>query len=341
MNDSLMISKKDLTTSHEVKVSVIVPFYNVEKYLDRCLSSILEQEIKEIEVILVNDCSPDSSIAIAEKYSKIDKRVKIIENEVNIGLGLSRQKGLDKAVGKYVSFIDSDDYISRNMFKEMVECAETGQFDMVGSNLTYFFSNGTSRENKIDYEEFCTHRRNYLLKKAFFINDNDFSPNSMCDKLYRREFIVSKGLTVKSERIYFLEDFVFNFDFWRENPNVAWLNKSYYFYMIRSGSTMYSYRANFLKRYLLMYDYISEKISAFPEKQGILNLIDKSLFQYTFILVFNGLKAPSFKSKVQEIISVIMNPQLRKNAEKFTFNDIPVTNSSLKSILNRVIFSLI
>ena len=97
-----------------IKVSIIVPVYNVENYLEQCLDSILNQSLKEIEVILVNDGSTDRSGAICDDYSKKDKRIKVFHTK-NRGLSAARNKGLELASGEYIGFVDSDDYIRKDM----------------------------------------------------------------------------------------------------------------------------------------------------------------------------------------------------------------------------------
>ena len=102
------------------KVSVIVPVYNVEKYIRKCLDSIVSQTLNDLEIILVNDGSTDTSPAICEEYKRKDERIKMITQK-NQGLSAARNAGLKDATGEYVIFIDSDDYIAENMLEILVE----------------------------------------------------------------------------------------------------------------------------------------------------------------------------------------------------------------------------
>ena len=99
------------------KISIIVPVYNVEKYVDNCISSILNQSYKNIELIIIDDKSTDDSYEIISKYSK---KAIILQNKKNSGLSYTRNVGLDKATGDYISFIDSDDYIPENFYEELI-----------------------------------------------------------------------------------------------------------------------------------------------------------------------------------------------------------------------------
>ena len=133
----------------EPEISVIVPVYNVEKYLPKCLDSILASTFSDIEVILVDDCGQDGSRAICEQYAAKDKRVKVISNLHNVGISASRNIGLDNARGKYISFIDSDDFIDVTMFEKLHAAMERENVDMVGCNAWSVEENG--KKDVIEY----------------------------------------------------------------------------------------------------------------------------------------------------------------------------------------------
>ena len=105
------------------KVSVIVPIFNAEKYMKKCIDSILSQTLKNIEIILVNDGSSDNSANIAKEYSRLDKRVRVIHQN-NSGPSVARNMGISIARGKYVGFVDSDDYIEKTMYEELFKSAD-------------------------------------------------------------------------------------------------------------------------------------------------------------------------------------------------------------------------
>lgn len=113
------------------KISVIIPVYNVENYLDKCLSSVINQTYKNLEIICINDCSTDNSLDILKLYAEEDKRIKIIDRKTNGGLSVARNSGLEVATGDYVYFIDSDDYIDNNYLEKMLEIAIENNVDVV------------------------------------------------------------------------------------------------------------------------------------------------------------------------------------------------------------------
>ena len=121
-----------------IKVSVIVPVYNVEKYLEKCLDTLVNQTLKEIEIIVVNDGSPDNSQKIIDKYAKKYKNIKAYIKE-NGGLSDARNYGITKATGEYIAFVDSDDFVSKDMYQKMYNKAKSGNFDMVVCDLNYIY----------------------------------------------------------------------------------------------------------------------------------------------------------------------------------------------------------
>ena len=128
-----------------VKVSVIVPVYNVEKYIRKCLDSLVNQTLEDIEIIVVNDGSKDSSIDILKEYAEKHNNIKVYEKE-NGGLSDARNYGLQFATGKYIAFLDSDDYVDVNLYKRMYEKAKAEDSDMVECNFYWVYDNKTKKD---------------------------------------------------------------------------------------------------------------------------------------------------------------------------------------------------
>ncbi len=129
----------------EIKVSVIVPVYNVEPYLPRCLDSLIGQTLQDIEIICIDDCSTDKSLEILHDYMKKDPRVKVIELSQNSGVATARNAGIDAARGKYMGFVDSDDYVDLDFYEKLYLCAMTTGADIVKSNAKITEYNKTKR----------------------------------------------------------------------------------------------------------------------------------------------------------------------------------------------------
>lgn len=127
------------------KVSIIIPVYNSEEYLNKCIDSLLKQSYKNLEIIIVNDGSPKNCKEIAEEYKKKDSRVKYVEHEKNKGLFQARITGFEHSTGDYISFIDADDYISNDFYRELITKAEETSSDIVFSNLVLDYGNNDRR----------------------------------------------------------------------------------------------------------------------------------------------------------------------------------------------------
>jgi len=125
-----------------VKVSIIIPIYNVEEYLKRCLDSLVNQSLKDIEIIIVNDASTDNSIKIMREYESKYKTIKVIDSPVNLRQGGARNLGIDIAKGEYIGFVDSDDWVDIKMYEKLYSKAVIANSDVVDSD--YFVSDGTN-----------------------------------------------------------------------------------------------------------------------------------------------------------------------------------------------------
>src|SRR5690554_455582 len=145
----------------EPLVSIIIPVYKVEKYISRCLDSILNQTFQDFEIILVNDSSPDDSIRIAEEYAQRDTRIRILHNEENSGAGWSRMVGYTNAKGEYITFCDSDDYL---FFQVLQYCEKVINVNEV---VYYYFDNNESAS----YNKSNPNAMNAMLTSLNYIED--------------------------------------------------------------------------------------------------------------------------------------------------------------------------
>ena len=181
-------------------VSVIIPVYNVEKYLNQCLDSVLNQTLQDIEVICVNDSSTDGSLAILEEYAKKDERVAVV-TQPNSGAGAARNKGLSLAAGKYLSFLDSDDFFEPDMLELAYNKAEEDKADFVVFQSDQYYTDKkkfvevswTLREKELPPYTPFNHRQ---------MTDNIFKVfvGWAWDKLYNREFVLRNRLQFQEQR---------------------------------------------------------------------------------------------------------------------------------------------
>ena len=206
---------------NKIKVSVIVPVYNVEAYLEKCLDSLVNQTLKEIEIIIVNDGSPDNSQKIIDRYQKKYKQIKSYIKE-NGGLSDARNYGIEKASGEYIAFLDSDDYVKENMYMEMYNKAKSNDFDIVVCDLNYVY------DNKIIYASSNIEDDTYDIKKVM-INIYPAAWN----KIFKKE-LFDKGIRFK-KNVWF-EDVEFIYRLLPYVKSIGVIHKPFNQYVQREGS---------------------------------------------------------------------------------------------------------
>ena len=209
------------------KISIIVPIYNIEKYLPRCLDSILAQTYKDIEVILVDDGSADDSGIIADKYASKDQRIKVI-HQTNKGVSIARNAGLDSATGDYIGFVDGDDFIEPDMYELLMQIIDEQQVDIAHcgyqmvypSRIDYYYN--TKEKRKMNREEGVLE----LLKGI------KMEPG-LWNKLYKAELFKQVRLPVG---IAETEDLLCNFELFSLAKSSYFYDVAKYHYMLRKGS---------------------------------------------------------------------------------------------------------
>ena len=199
------------------KVSVVVPVYNVEKYLEQCLDSIVNQTLKDIEIICVDDGSTDKSGEILDKYVTEDDRVKVIHKK-NSGYGNSMNIGFDAAQGEYIGIIESDDYAELNMFESLYECAVENNLDVVKSEYFFYFSIPIERNEKQDVfsEVMCSRIFKPLTdfeSKMEMVEFFNIKP-TIWSSIYRRDFIRKNDIRFNETPGASFQDASFNFKVW-------------------------------------------------------------------------------------------------------------------------------
>lgn len=205
----------------EILVSVIIPIYKVEAYLRRCIESIINQSFHNLEIILVDDGSPDNCPAICDEYAKKDNRIKVI-HKGNGGLSDARNAGLDLASGDYIFFVDSDDFITTNCVQELVRENQNGNYEVTIAKLSSSFHPAHQQKQT---KEFTT---NYKIIKAFC--ETEFPP-SACNKLYKTKFIKDNGLR-------FLKGILFEDQLW----SLQWVTRATHICLVSSITYIYNTR---------------------------------------------------------------------------------------------------
>lgn len=188
------------SSEKEILLSFIIPVYNVEKYINECVESILQQINDECEIILVNDGSTDKSGFICKKYSEIDKRIKMIDQH-NQGAASARNKGLQMAIGKYVTFVDSDDKVFKDSIQDILIWIKSKKSDLCFLQSVKLYPDGS----KTDLNEgLCSSQFNSRNRKEAIkcLASRSKYPGGPWSKLYRREFLLSNNLHFPYDRRY-------------------------------------------------------------------------------------------------------------------------------------------
>ena len=241
-------------------VTCVVPVYNVEKYLDRCLESIVCQTYRDQEIILVDDGSPDASPRICDAWAEKDSRIRVIHKE-NAGLGMARNTGIDAATGEFICFIDSDDHIEPDMVESCVRAAREYGADLVSFGNQRVTQNGKVLACRIPTAPKQVFEGDEILQKLLpkaLSYDTKTGENwnlslSACFNFYAMDTITRSGWRFVSEREIISEDFYSLFDLFAHVRRAVILKKSFYHYVVNPKSLTQVYRKDRFQRQKYFY----------------------------------------------------------------------------------------
>lgn len=207
------------------KVSILVPIYNVEKYLEQCLDSLIHQTLSDIEIICINDGSTDSCTSILEKYSQMDSRIKVI-NKGNSGYGDSMNKGLDNATGEYIGIVESDDFVDANMFEELYNLATKNDCEIVKSD---WFQYWTDKNLNRKFGKIPRYKCNKIISAKKDKSLLRFTP-SIWSAIYKREFLDRYDIRFLPTPGASYQDTSFTFKVFMCASRVLFTSKAYLYY---------------------------------------------------------------------------------------------------------------
>ena len=268
------------------KVSIIVPVYKTEKYLDRCLKSLKNQTISDIEIILVDDGSPDNCPLLCDNAAKEDERVKVVHKE-NQGLGMARNSGIDVAKGKYIGFVDSDDYVTENMFEELYLAGEKYNAQLVISGITFVGGNTFGKES--EYTENIFFEKDTVFKTESHIKDlmlgvmgalphekrDSRYGMSVCKNIYLRQTVVDNNIRFLSEREILSEDAIFMIDYIKCIDKAVGVSGAYYLYCRNGDSLSKSYKSERFNKSLIFMDELEKRVSQFVAYEDYIIYLDR------------------------------------------------------------------
>jgi len=280
-----------------VKISIIVPVYNVEKYIQKCLESLINQTLKDIEIILVNDGSTDNSVEIINLYQKKDNRI-ILINQKNNGQGSARNKGLEIAQGTYISFVDSDDYIEINMLEKMYKLATKEKADIC-------FCNQKRVNEKYQITGYDTLNINGKFGNIS-TNSNLLLLNmGPCNKIYKNTFLKKNNLKFPITKLLWYEDLPFVAETILNAKKICWTDDYLYNYLQRDNSTMNNTNIKKNLDIISSFDILNQNPNInrkFKNELELLCLLH--VYVYTIVRVIK------IKSKNKEVKKIIKNIKL-------------------------------
>lgn len=294
------------------KISVIVPIYNVEKYLKKCIDSIINQTYSNLEIILVDDGSPDNCGKICDEYQVQDSRIKVIHKK-NGGLSDARNAGIKEATGEIISFIDSDDFIDLDMYEYMLNEMQKENADIVICGTKIDFEKGKTNIKRAE-------ERKILKSKDALIELNSFKSFDMAvwNKLYKKEIIEGIFFPVGKKS----EDYFVMYQYFDRAKNILILPEAKYHYIQRANSI--SRGKN------ITHDYIEgskQQKAFFDKKYPEISFVGNTAYAFSYIAIYNryiknklkiskNLKK-KFKAEVKKYIKDIKRNPYISNTKKF------------------------
>lgn len=309
-----------------MKYSVIIPVYNVEKYIDRCLKSIISQNYDDLEIIVVDNGSTDSSGSICDTYANKHSNISVYHIE-NHGVGSARNFGLSKARGEFIYFVDSDDYLVGNLFADF---ADKLVLDLDLAVFSYYNSFEEDLTEKQRTEKSLPFKGNYdkdgfiKIFKELFLSDMLYT---VWNKIYRREFLLENNLSFEQYELG--EDVRFNLDVYREVNKIYLSQDSYYVYVIgRKGSAMSGYNPKRLQYQLQELKLVDSLLKDWNIDSSNLDNTVKARILMSNIHNISKQKLPVIK-KVKLVKEICKS----KDMADFIRNDSSILNPLVKMLL--------
>lgn len=305
-------------------VTIVLPIYNVEKYLERCIKSVVNQSYSNLEIILVDDESPDNCPAICDEWAKKDQRIKVIHKK-NGGLGYARNTGIENATGEYICFFDSDDYVALDTVERAYNLAVKENADIVSFGYNQVDKDGRTKNTFIP-------KPGKLVYEGEEIQDiflpNMIAPDtstgevtnlwmSMCGAMFSMDLIKRSGWRLVSERDIISEDVYSLLCLYKDVKKVAVICEAFYFYCENTASLTHTYKTDRYERIKIFYDACIKKCNElkYPE-------IVKKRFFYPYL------------SNVIAAMKMIIVSDMSNSEKKGMINTI-IADSHIQEVISK------
>lgn len=299
------------------KISIIVPFYNLEAYIDRCLESLINQTFYDIEIICINDGSTDNTLPILKTFSKTDKRIKVITQK-NSGVSAARNTGIKYATGDFLLFVDGDDYIDLNACKLLYQKTIDTDADMICFWRRFVYENKRIKN--------ILQRKKQVKEKVFNFNDNqnaafrDLFGCFMCDRLYKTTFLKKNNIHF-DEKLSWREDNIFVYNCYLANPKIVITDYILYNYWLSSKNSLSKINGeNKITKMLDNLNCVNSICSKTSDSITKLYIINSFLLALACGTFFRALYSSTQKKYCLDSITQLLKPF--KNLDKELLNDM-------------------
>lgn len=303
-------------------VSVIVPVFKVEQYIDRTMNSLLNQTLKNIEIILVDDGSPDNCPQICDSYAKKYNNIKVI-HKTNEGLGMACNSGIGIATGEYIAFCDSDDYVDVDMYESMYNIAKRYNTDAVFSGIKTVDQNGSVKPMN-EHKSFKVYQTkneiNEVIMDMIASSPEDKTERniSMSAKivLYRKSIIDNNNLRFVNERKLNSEDLIWNIDFLYNSNCIILLPQTFYYYYCNYNSLSKSVRKDRFELYKILYKELYIRYNDYKLPLETRHRIDKMFIGYCRHYIGTTINSNLSNKEKRYIVNTICKDSIWKTINK-------------------------
>lgn len=295
------------------KISIIVPVYNVELYLDRCVQSLINQTFRDIEIILVDDKSTDNCPKLCDQYAEMDSRIKVIHREENGGLGYARNSGMDMALGKYITFLDSDDYVDLCLYDNVYQVCEQDNLEICYFRHRRVDEKGhlySVKQDSVVHDYYTKEDSLQLLLSMMGDCTSDYGDSinmsvSVCMALYRLDVIKRNKACFKSEREVASEDLVFHIDLLPNIKRIKVIPNVYYNYFVNTNSISTSYDDQKFWRFIRLLELMEKKLPQIYPSGNYKNSFARYILRtFKVILRFESWQDTTIRNRCKRINEV-------------------------------------
>ncbi len=320
-------------------ISIIVPIYNAQKYLEKCLDSLIAQTHEKIEIILVNDGSKDNSLMICECYKEADPRIKVI-NKVNEGVSVARNTGIEAATGAYIGFVDPDDWVEPEMYRTLYQHLEKSNYPICLCNYSKDSKRGSSPRTFEFKDSFLEREQVIDQLLTNMIGIEDITPKyiyvmgSVWRGLYRKEFIEEHKLRFKAG-ISIMEDLIFMVQALLYAEGICVEHSIQYHYVKNPKSVLHSYNKNMWRDQVRVHNTLETIILEAGLEEKMRNRLDLRYISMAFSSLFNEANISGktkLKNRAETIKQICTDEKLKLVMERVKLIQKPNVQKSLSEL---------